>query len=222
MNNETSDIIKAENIAWGDLLAGTSFLVDKGSVTVVVTAKEEVDACLTRLILGFLTPAHGKLTLFGVQPDLLPETELLQLRQRLGVIYGNGGLISNLKIWENVTLPLFYQNRLNTALIEEKGLAVLKRAGYVEKLMQLPGLTSFHQKKMAGFARAMLTDPELMIYESPLTGLNQEERRTFIKTALEFHREKAGRTSLFISSNPEIIPMLQDAKVITIHQGLQS
>lgn len=222
MTNEMSDIIKAEKIACGGVLAGLTFSVAKGSVTLIITAKEEADVCLMRLILGFLAPEQGELTVFGIQPTFLPETDLLQLRQRMGVIYANGGLISNLKIWENVTLPLLYQSRLTAGQIEEMGLAALKRAGYVEKLMQLPGLISFHQKKMAGFARGMLTDPELMVYESPLLGLNQEERQFFINAALDFHQAKDGRTSIFISSNPEIIPMVEGARVITVHQGLHS
>ncbi|WP_243371173.1 organic solvent ABC transporter ATP-binding protein [Geotalea sp. SG265] len=222
MTDTANDIITAEKIAWNDLFNDATFAVARGSITVIITPKEEVDAWLVRLILGFVETDRGEFSIFGAKPTSLPENRLYELRQRIGIVYANGGLISNLKIWENVTLPLSYKGRMNNAEMETLGVQVLKRAGYQGKLMQLPGHTPFHQKKAAGFARAMLMDPELMVYESPLLGLNQEERRAFMATAMQFHGEQEGRTSLFISSNPEVLPMLKDARVITINQGQQS
>ncbi|GAB7027237.1 ATP-binding cassette domain-containing protein [Geotalea toluenoxydans] len=216
------EIIKAEKIAWSDLLHDVSFAVTKGSMTVIITAKEEVDAWLARLILGFIDPDRGEFSVFGNTPSSLTGNKLYEFRKRIGLVYANGGLISNLKIWENVTLPLSYMTRLNDAEIEKIGSSALKRVGYPGELMQLPGHTPFHHKKMAGFARAMLMDPELMVYESPLLGLNHEERRLFINTAMEFHGEKAGRTSLFISSSPDILTMIKAARAIHINQGLLS
>lgn len=221
MTDNVPEIIRAEKIAWNDLSYESSFAVTTGSVTVIITAKEEDDAWLARLILGFVDPNRGEISVFGASPSSLHDNNRYELRKRIGLVYANGGLISNLKIWENVTLPLSYFARMNDSEIEELGSSVLKRVGYTGKLMQLPGHAPFHQKKMAGFARAMLMDPELMVYESPLLGLNQEERSFFVNTAVEFHGEKEGRTSLFISSTPDILHMIKDFQVIHINQGLR-
>lgn len=222
MDHEATHIIAAEDIAWNDLVHDTSFTVEKGSITVIVTPKEEVDVWLARLFLGFVRPDQGLLRIFGCDPFSLTDQKKNELRRRIGLVYANGGLISNLKIWENVTLPMSYTGRLTNAEMEKMGVQALKRAGYAGKLMELPGHTSFHDRKAAGFARAMLMDPELMIYQSPLVGLNQRERHSFMETALQFHREHESRTSLFISSSPEILPMLKDARIITINQGQQT
>ncbi len=156
-----SEVIRVENVSYEDLLPTTSFTVDKGTITVIITNKEEVDACITKLLLGFVSPDQGVVSVFGTQVSSLSKSQLCELRQQTGLVYANGGLISNLKIWENVILPLSYMNQFTTAEIEKRGVAVLERLGYSGKLMQLPGLTPFYQKKIAGFARAMLTDPEL-------------------------------------------------------------
>lgn len=214
-----TDTIRAEGLSFDTLPREVSFTVEQGSVTIVLTAKEEIDACLVRLLLGFARPAGGRLFLFGTDISTLTDRELTALRQRIGLVYASGGLISNLKVWENVTLPLAYSNRFSREQVEQMGLAVLDRIGYSGKLMALPGHITLFQKRLAGFARTMLTDPDLVIYESPLSGLNQEERSRFLSTAREFHLEKAGRTSLFLSSTPEIVPLLENARVITLSQG---
>jgi phospholipid/cholesterol/gamma-HCH transport system ATP-binding protein len=221
MTDNGTHIITADNITWNDLVHDTSFAVARGSITVISTPKEEVDAWLARLILGFIRPDQGNFRVFDLNPCALPPQKLHELRQRIGLVYGNGGLVSNLKIWENVALPVSYTGRLGNEEMEKIGVQLLQKAGYTGKLMELPGHASFHNKKAAGFARAMLMNPELMVYESPLVGLNKGERRSFLETAIQFHGERDGRTTLFISANPEILPMVKDARIITINQGLQ-
>ncbi|ABQ26085.1 ATP-binding cassette domain-containing protein [Geotalea uraniireducens] len=217
-----TEIIKAESLSFDTLLEETSFTVESGSTSIVVTAKEEVDACLVRLLLGFIRPASGRLFLFDTDISTFTDRELSAVRQRIGLIYASGGLVSNLKVWENVVLPLAYSNKFSREQIEQMGLAVLNRLGYSGKLMALPGHIPLFQKRLAGLARTMLMDPDLVIYESPLTGLNYNERNQFLRIAREFHLEKPGRTSLFLSSTPEIVPLLEDARVITFTQRQSS
>lgn len=212
----TNEIIKAVNLSFNDLIAGVSFAVQKNSVNIIITAKEETDACLARLLLGFIGPDSGSLSVFGTQVSTASRDQLTQIRQRVGLVYANGGLISNLKIYENVILPLAFSNTMDDNEIEEIATSALSRVGYTGKLMQLPGHTPFHLRKMAGFARAMVMNPDLIIYQSPLIGLNQEERQGFMEIAREFHAEKEGRTSLFISSNPEVTAFFKTAEVITL------
>ena len=212
------EIIRVENISYAGLLDKISFPVESGSITVVLSAKEEVDTCLAKLMMGFIRPERGRISIFERDISASSDKEINLFRQRIGLIYASGGLVSNLKVWENVTLPLAYANRFSREQIEKMGLEILNRIGYSGKFMDLPGHITLYQKRLAGFARAMLMCPELLIYESPLLGLNKEEGHHLVGIAQDFHREKTGRTTIFLSANPEIVPLLQDAKIITIPQ----
>lgn len=96
---------------------------------------------------------------------------------------------------------------------------MLERLGYAGKLMELPGHLSISQKKIIGVARAMLINPDVILYESPVSGLNQEEKNNFFDNAKKFHREKTGRVSIFITSSREAVHSLPEATVVNLTKG---
>lgn len=214
-----TDMLRANHIAVAGRFDDLSFAAASGKMVILVTAKEEINATITRLLLGLAAPERGTITLFGRDLLSLTRRELLETRQRIGVVFPGGGLVSNLKVWENLTLPLYYHSALSTAAIEERGMAILQRLGYGGKLMELPGHLSLYQRRQVGFGRAMLTDPDLMIFESPFQGLNQDERQAFLEIARAFHGEKPGRVSLFLTSNPALPELMRDAKVVNLCKG---
>ncbi|MBW4056509.1 MAG: ATP-binding cassette domain-containing protein [Proteobacteria bacterium] len=213
------EMIRAENICLAEITTATSFSVRPGDMTILVTPKDEVSALLTRILIGLTQPACGKIFLFNNDIATLAAWELRDIRRRIGIAFGTGGLVSNLKVWENLTLPLYFHQHLNNDDIEKRGLALLERLGYSGKFMDLPGHLTASQRKLIGRARAMLTDPDLILYESPVSGLSQEEKNTFFRVACEFHREKSARASLFITSNLDVVRSLPTAVVINLTKG---
>lgn len=214
-----TEMIKVEHIALAELPEAASFTVEAGSMVVIVTPKDEVSASLTRLITGLERPRSGTIFLFGTDIATFSEREMYAARRRVGVAFGSGGLVSNLKVWENLTLPLCYHQHVRSEELEECGVALLNRLGYTEKLMALPGHLTISQKKLIGCARAMLIDPDVILYESPVLGLNAEEKNRFFRIAAEFHKEKTGRVSLFITSNQGVAGALPEAAVINLTHG---
>ena len=214
-----NDLIRVENIHISGLFAATSFWIQQGGMYALVTPKDEVTTTFTRLLIGLDKPLSGKISLFGSDIASLSQRILLETRCKIGVVFKTGGLISNLKVWENLTLPLYYHQYLSHTEIETQGVAMLERLGYSGGLMELPANLTVSQRKVIGAARAMLAAPEIIIYESPLYGLNQEEKTFFFTNALQFHHEKPGRVSLFITAGMETIGFLPDAAVIHLVKG---
>lgn len=214
-----TDIIRVENMCLAEITTATSFCVRQGDMTVFVTPKDEVNAALVRILIGLERPSCGEVFLFDSHINALTVQELHDLRRRIGVAFGTGGLISNLKAWENLTLPLYYHQHLSSDEIEQRGVALLNRLGYSDKYMALPGHLTVSQRKLIGRARAMITDPDVIVYESPLSGLNREETNRFFAVAREFHREKTARASLFITSNSEVVRALPEAVVIDLREN---
>lgn len=214
-----AEVMYAENISLAGQFAEFSFSIEGESISAILAPKEETSLFLTRLLVGSLLPESGIVRLFGRNTASLSRKELLRMRQRIGIAYSSGGLISNLKVWENLSLPLSFHSALTPAEIEERGLRILKRFNYSGGLMELPGPLSTYQKRILGFARAMMGDPDIMIYESPTRGLNAQERNLLIDAALDFHREKPGRTSLFLTSDQASPNLLRVATIFNVTKG---
>lgn len=195
--------LKFQDVVADELPGGVSFALPGGTLAAVITSRQDENDQLVRLVLGLSKPDAGSISVLGADPAGVSEKALNDLRKQVAVVYPSGGLVSNLKVWENLVLPLEYHSACTRSEIEAGGLAVLKRVGYSGGLMELPGHLSIYQKRLVGLARAMLTGPRLMIYNAILLGLRSEEKSAIIAAALEYHRENPERTSLFLTPNPE-------------------
>lgn len=199
------DALRFENVIADGVPAGLSFALPAGSLGVIVTSRHDENAHLVRLMLGMSNPASGSVSLLGSDVGMLTDESLNSLRQHLAVVYSTGGLVSNLKVWENLLLPLEYSSLCSPVEIEERGLAVLNRVGYSGRLMETPGRLSLYEKRLVGLARALLIDPRLIVCDAILAGLSREEQQRIVSTVLEFHHEEPERTTLLITSDPDSV-----------------
>ncbi len=183
-----------------------SFEVLPGVVCVITTESDFDTAHLTRLLLGLVRPERGKVFLFDEDLARLPEEEVTRLCRNVGVVWSSGGLISNLKAWENAVLPLWYHQDRQIPETEERLVGFLSRLGIEGEKMDgfLRGTVSSlsaYRRRALSLARAMLVEPDLMIYESSFKGLGQERGELFSLVARSFHDENPGRASVFITGD---------------------
>ena len=194
-----------------------SFSVQTGELAVLLTAKEEVNAALVRLLFGVNLPLAGSVSVLGEAIASLDESLLFRLRSRMGLVFSFGGLISNLKVGENLYLPLQYHKLPVAEESAAAGEAILQRVGYRGGSSKLPGLLSQFEKKQVLLARVILMNPEVVIYDSLLLGHNLHERNHLLDIAVDFHREMADRTSIFLSSDASLPQLMHGAKIIAVH-----
>lgn len=190
-----------------------TFGVPRGALAALFTPSRESSELLVRLLLGFEKPDGGAVSLFDRSPQ---GAGLQALRRRLAVIYPSGGLISNLRVWENLLLPLSYHSGHALRSVEERALAILARLGYRGELMEVPGHLPLFQRRLIGLARAMLMDPELVIYCGSLADLSEAERRVITANILSFHAERPQRTSLFLAADSENLRAIPFDTIITL------
>ena len=214
-----SDTLVFDDIAAWEEVAPFSCRLAPGRMAIILTPKEELNGDLVRLLLGLGRAQQGRVQVFGREPATLDEREGRELRHRIGTVAAGGGLVSNLKAWENLVLPAQYHRRIPATKLEAAGIAALERVGYQGPRMALPGLMNLLQRKQVGLARALLLDAELMVYESLLYGLNRRERNALVAVARAFHGERAGRASLFLSSDPGLPEQLPEAEVHYLTKG---
>lgn len=194
-----------------------SFALAQGDIAVLLTSKEDVNAALARLLMGVTLPLSGDVAVLGEALTALDELPLMQLRSRIGLVFAKGGLISNLKVWENLFLPVQYHNLPLPGDPIAAGAAVLERVGYQGGRLTLPGLLSHFERKQVLLARAMLMNPEVVIYDSLFLGLNLHERNRLVDIVVDFHRERAGRTSIFLTSDATLPALIAGSSLVTIH-----
>jgi phospholipid/cholesterol/gamma-HCH transport system ATP-binding protein len=197
----------------------TSFSIEAGSLAAIITPRQEISDLLVRLLLGVITPNSGTIAVMGADPATLSEQELSALRQRIGIVSPSGGLISNLKVWENILLPLEYHQRIPRQEIEERADSALKAVGYGGVMNELPGHLSLIERRLVSQARSFAMKPALLVYNSLLVGLSEVEQGQIVDNALTFHREWPGTTSLFLTTQPETVRSLPLDQRIVLERG---
>jgi phospholipid/cholesterol/gamma-HCH transport system ATP-binding protein len=200
-------------------LSGANRAFEAGSVSEIATGGEYECAFLVKVFAGLVRLHGGKIVLLGHDLGALSRDALGRIRSRMGIVHPGGGLISNLKVFENVTLPLLYHSSGSGREIGERAIAALERLGWKGNLFDLPGSLSTFQRRTAGFARVIAMDPEVVVYDRLVDGLYAEERDLFLRTAFAFHKEKAGRVTFFVTSRPGSITGDEPSKVVHLTKG---
>jgi len=174
---------------------------------------------LLEAFLGMRPMDGGSIVLLGENIGNLPESKLYGLRSRIGVYMHGGGLILNLKAVENVSLPLLYHSTESADAISEKALRALTRAGYNDNIFQPPGRLSAAQHASVGLARVLAANPEVVLYDRLGDGLPEAERKALLRLALDFHREKRDRVTIFLFPHPGAISGDASVTVLNLSEG---
>jgi phospholipid/cholesterol/gamma-HCH transport system ATP-binding protein len=193
--------------------------IPSGSSALIVTARDLESTVLTRLITGLSHPSHGSVLSGDLDLETLGTGQLHQLRQQIAIVPGNGGLISNLKVWENMTLPVLYHMGMVTEEEEKSALDYLTTLGYSGSLMALPAHLSVHEKLCIALVRAFLTRPRVIVYSNCLDGLTSEQSDLFVRLTKDFHAACEDRISLYLTSTADIADELAVDRVMTIHNS---
>lgn len=211
-------VISFSNVTHKTLFEQLGFDIEAGTSTLLVTSREDESSALLRLLVGMVRPQSGSLhVLDQFVTDLSPD-QLYQLRRQIGCIPFQGGLVSNLKMWENITLPLLYANGAVDESQTETALAYLERLEFRGEVMVLPAHLTLYEKRITAFVRAALQQPQLMVYCNSLDGISNAARAIFSSVALDFHRSSPGRTSLFLTSSADVAKELAVDVQFTVHE----
>jgi phospholipid/cholesterol/gamma-HCH transport system ATP-binding protein len=180
------------------IFKGLNVCVRRGSITAVMGPSGTGKTTLLRLIMGQNVAQSGQVSVFGRQVASLERSELYKLRQRVGLLFQNGALLTDLSVFENVAFPLREHARLPEPVLRELVLMKLQAVGLRGAAGLMPAELSGGMARRVALARAIVMDPEMLIYDEPFVGLDPISMGVIVRLIQSLNR-LLGITSIVVS-----------------------
>ena len=181
----------------------------EGAITCVIGLSGAGKSTILRLINGLRKPDSGRILVKGQDIGKLPERDLIELRRSIGFSFQFAALFDSLTVYENVALPLRENTTLPEDQINRRVMQALESVGLSGAEHKLPSELSGGMVKRAGFARAIITNPELVLYDEPTTGLDPIITHLLTDTILRLRNQMNG-SAVVISHDLQSIFMMAD------------
>jgi phospholipid/cholesterol/gamma-HCH transport system ATP-binding protein len=188
------------SLAFGDkvVLQNCTLDVVEGAITCIIGLTGAGKSTILRLLDGLLLPGDGHVFVLGQDICHLKEEQVNVVRQKISLSFQFSALLDSLTVGENVALPLKERTKLSDAEIRRLVMDALESVGLTDAYDNLPAELSGGMLKRAGFARAIVTNPELVLYDEPTTGLDPIVTNLITDTILRL-RAKLKGTAVVIS-----------------------
>jgi len=180
------------------IFSGLDIVARRGRITAIMGPSGTGKTTLLRLITGQIAPAQGSITVFGRDISSLSQRELFGLRRRMGMLFQNGALLTDLSVFENVAFPLREHTRLPESLIRQLVLTKLHAVGLRGAANLMPAELSGGMNRRVALARAIVMDPEVLIYDEPFVGLDPISMGVIVRLIRQMN-DALGITSIVVS-----------------------
>jgi len=197
-------LLRMENITvrFDNLVAleDLSFEMTAGDTRVVLGAAGSGKTTLLKTALGLIKPDSGRVFLFGQDITGMSEREMFEIRSQVGVLFQEGGLFDSITVAENVAYPLVNRKlrTLTTAEVDERVEDALRFVELEHTLEKYPSELSGGMRRRVGIARAVVTQPPLVLYDSPTAGLDPITANT-IMALIAKERDSQNTTTLIVT-----------------------
>ncbi len=201
------------------MLEDITFDVPKGRITAILGPSGTGKSVLLKNILGLLVPEKGEIWVDGDQIVGLREKRLYEVRKKFGVLFQDGALFGSMNLYDNIAFPLREHTRKNEAEIRELVHRNAELVGLMDHLKKLPGEVSGGMKKRAGLARAMVTEPEIVLFDEPDSGLDPV-RVAYLDELVVTAQKETGATFFIITHNIQSVMRTADYMGVLFRSNL--
>ena len=189
-----SIVVKDLHKAFGSfrVLQGLNLQFQHDSITTILGPSGTGKSVLIKHLVGLLEPDHGEVLIFGQDIWGISERQRYDLRKRFGVLFQDGALFGSMNVFDNTAFPLRKHTDMSEDEIREIVMERLIEVGLEQALGKFPNEVSGGMRKRAGFARALVMKPDIVLFDEPDSGLDPVRTSLLNDLILEVHREHGG------------------------------
>ncbi len=192
------------------VLDGISFRLAHGETKAVFGVAGSGKSTLLKLAIGLLRPDSGRIFVLGSEITHMSEQELFELRRSVGIVFQESALFDSLKVYENVAFRLM-EEHISAAEIERRVREALRFVELERTYDMFPSELSGGMRRRVAIARAIITAPEVLLYDSPTGGLDPVTSNTIVELIVK-QRDVSKTSALMVTHR------LQDAFTMATHQ----
>jgi phospholipid/cholesterol/gamma-HCH transport system ATP-binding protein len=176
---------------------GLSLQIHKGEILAIFGGSGTGKSVALRCIIGLEKPDAGSIFFRGKEISKLKENQYVEVRKKIAYVFQNGALFDSMSVEENLAYPLLEHTKLNDQQIVEKIDRLLELIGMTGSKSLLPSSLSGGMQKRVGLARAIILEPEIILYDEPTAGLDPQNTKNLIELMQKL--QNLGTTGIFVT-----------------------
>lgn len=191
-----------------EVLQGLNLSIVKNKITAIVGRSGCGKSVLLKLIIGLLKPDAGEVRVNGDVLSNLEGSQLNEIRKKFGMLFQGAALLDSMDVFNNVAFPLREKTRLSQDEIKIRVERELKNVGIVGMNDKYPSQLSGGMKKRVGLARALIMEPEIVLFDEPTTGLDPIMKTAIHQLIFDTQR-RVGFTAVLVSHDiPDVFEIV--------------
>ena len=199
------------------VLDGVNLSIYEGQITTIIGKSGSGKSVLLKHIIGLLEPDSGSILFNGQSVNRMKRDEWDRYRVQISYLFQNNALFDSMTVFDNLALPLRQTTRMGSKVIEEKIKTRLEQTDLADAAGKYPSELSGGMQKRVALARALVTDPKVILFDEPTTG-QDPIRRNVILSMISEYRRKFGFTAVLISHDIPDVYFISD-RIILLWEG---
>jgi phospholipid/cholesterol/gamma-HCH transport system ATP-binding protein len=179
------------------ILNGISFTVRRGETKIILGRSGGGKSTIIRLVLGLIKPDSGQILVDGEDITHYSETEMTEVRHKMGMVFQEGALFDSLSVYDNVAYRL-HEQRVPEEEVEKEVRRMLRFVDLEDAIEKMPDELSGGMRRRVGIARALIGDPKIVMFDEPTAGLDPPTARTICELAIKL-RDLEDVSSIFVT-----------------------
>lgn len=217
MEPASTTIIEIEDLHYArghrQIFKGLNLSIARGQVNAIMGPSGTGKTTLLSLITRQILPDRGRILIDGVDIGTLSQAELYRLRRRFGMLFQQGALLTDISVFENVAFPLREHTTLPDRLIRHIVLTKLHAVGLRGAADLMPSQLSGGMARRVALARAMVMDPDILIYDEPFVGLDPISMGVIVRLVRKMN-DALGISSILVSHDVQEIATVADCSYL--------